>query len=213
MKKSTKAFVTAALAAVLSVGSFAAGNLVSINVDPTVKIKVNGEEFHPKDANGNDVMTFIYNGTTYAPLRALAEAYGLEVGYDAAANMATVDEPGKKQAAAVAPAADLTGDWIQSGFNNKDTFMCAMIHDDIIEIYWVSDKGESVALYWYGSYTPPTTGGKYTWESKNDHNITDGALLASQDDTKTFTYENGEITYSQTAMGMTTTVHLVFVQQ
>lgn len=35
-------------------------------------------------------MTFTYNGTTYAPLRALAEAYGLEVGYDAEKKMATV---------------------------------------------------------------------------------------------------------------------------
>lgn len=212
MKKSTKILTTAVLAAALSVGSFAAGNLISISVDPTVKIKVNGEEFRPKDANGNDVMTFIYNGTTYAPLRALAEAYGLEVGYDATANMATVDEPGK-QTAAVTPAADLSGYWAQSGWQEKDTFMCATIHDDIIEIYWMSDKGETAALYWYGSYTAPTTAGKHTWESKNNHEYTDFALMASQDDTKTFTYENGEITYSQSAMGMTTTVHLVFVQQ
>lgn len=103
MKKSAKILITAALAAVLSLGSFAAGKMIDITVDPTVKIKVNGAEFKPKDANGNDVMTFIYNGTTYAPLRALAEAYGLEVGYDAAANMATVDEPGTKQTA-TAPA-------------------------------------------------------------------------------------------------------------
>ena len=213
MKNSTKIAVTAILAAVLSVGSFAAGKMIDITVDPTVKIKVNGAEFKPKDANGNDVMTFIYNGTTYAPLRALAEAYGLEVGYDAAANMATVDEPGKKQTAAVTPAANLDGYWAQSGWQEKDAFMAAMIHDDIIEIYWMSDKGETAALYWYGSYVAPTTDQKYTWTSKNDHSVTDLALLASQDDTKTFTYENGEITYSQSAMGMTTTIHLVFVQQ
>ena len=59
----------------------------------SIKVMVNGEEFKPKDANGNDVLVFAYNGTTYAPLRALAEAYGLVVGYDAAANMATVDKP------------------------------------------------------------------------------------------------------------------------
>lgn len=99
MKKSAKIITAALLAVILSAGSFAAGSLIDITVDPTVKIKVNGEEFRPKDANGNDVMTFIYNGTTYAPLRALAEAYGLEVGYDAAANMATVDEPGRQTAA------------------------------------------------------------------------------------------------------------------
>ena len=93
MEKTAKIILAAGLAAALSVGSFAAGSLITISVDPTVKIKVNGEEFKPKDANGNDVMTFIYNGTTYAPLRALAEAYGLQVGYDAGANMATVDDP------------------------------------------------------------------------------------------------------------------------
>lgn len=94
MNKLTKTLFTVGAACALAVTSFAAGNLISISVDPTVKILVNGSEFQPKDVNGNDVMTFIYNGTTYAPLRALAEAYGLEVGYDAARNMATVSEPG-----------------------------------------------------------------------------------------------------------------------
>lgn len=95
MNKITKSLLTVGAACALAVTSFAAGNMISISVDPSVKILVNGAEFKPKDANGNAVMTFIYNGTTYAPLRALAEAYGLEVGYDAARNMATVSEPGK----------------------------------------------------------------------------------------------------------------------
>lgn len=95
MNKITKSLLTVGAACALAVTSFAAGNMISISVDPSVKILVNGAEFKPQDANGNDVMTFIYNGTTYAPLRALAEAYGLEVGYDAARNMATVSEPGK----------------------------------------------------------------------------------------------------------------------
>lgn len=51
---------------------------------------VNGEVFQPKDAQGRDALVFTYNGTTYAPVRALAEAYGLTVGYDSAKNMATV---------------------------------------------------------------------------------------------------------------------------
>lgn len=95
MNKITKTLLTVGAACALAVTSFAAGNMISISVDPSVKILVNGSEFKPKDVNGNDVMTFIYNGTTYAPLRALAEAYGLEVGYDAARNMATVSEPEK----------------------------------------------------------------------------------------------------------------------
>lgn len=92
MNKALKTIFSVGAASLLAVSSFAAGSLVTINVDPSIKILVNGEEFKPKDVNGNDVMTFTYNGTTYAPLRALAEAYGLEVGYDAAKKIATVGE-------------------------------------------------------------------------------------------------------------------------
>lgn len=94
MKERTKGFVQGIIVTVLAL-SLAGGVLAvsqSINVDP-IKIQVNGSEFQPKDANGNDVPVFAYNGTTYAPLRALAEAFGLEVGYDSASNMATVSKP------------------------------------------------------------------------------------------------------------------------
>lgn len=57
----------------------------------TINIEVNGEVFQPKDANGTPVSVFVYAGTTYAPLRALAEAYGLTVGYDNEKKLATVD--------------------------------------------------------------------------------------------------------------------------
>ena len=57
----------------------------------SVNIEVNGAVFQPKDATGKPVSVFVYNGTTYAPLRALAEAYGLTVGYDQVKRLATVD--------------------------------------------------------------------------------------------------------------------------
>jgi len=57
----------------------------------SINIEVNGAVFQPKDANGNAVSVFVYDGTTYAPLRALAEAYGLSVGYDSVKRLATVD--------------------------------------------------------------------------------------------------------------------------
>lgn len=81
--------LTMALIGSLGVGALAATGSFTITVDP-INVQVNGEVFQPKDATGADVPVFSYNGTTYAPLRALAEAYGLEVGYDAASNMATV---------------------------------------------------------------------------------------------------------------------------
>ena len=56
-----------------------------------IRIEVNGEVFQPRDVTGKIVPVFAYQGTTYAPLRALAEAYGLRVGYDRERNLATVD--------------------------------------------------------------------------------------------------------------------------
>lgn len=97
MKERMKGFISGILVSVLVIslagGALAAAVTQTITVDPTIKIRVNGEEFKPKDATGKDVPVFVYEGTTYAPVRALAEAYGLVVGYDSASNMATVDKP------------------------------------------------------------------------------------------------------------------------
>ena len=82
----------AALLAGVSLTALATDGSLTLTVHP-IQVLVNGEVFEPKDANGDDVMVFTYNGTTYAPLRALAEAYGLEVGYDAERNIATVTDP------------------------------------------------------------------------------------------------------------------------
>ena len=100
-----------ALILALSVTALAADGW-TIHVSP-INILVNGEVFQPKDSKGGDVQCFVVNGVTYAPLRALAEAYGLEVGYDSATNTATVNSPGK-QTAAVTPATssgDFASQW------------------------------------------------------------------------------------------------------
>lgn len=93
MKRKIIPIISGALAMLLAgtsaVTALAASGAIQIEVNP-ISVLVNGEVFQPKDANGDDVMLFTYNGTTYAPLRALAEAYGLEVGYDEENNIATV---------------------------------------------------------------------------------------------------------------------------
>ncbi len=47
-----------------------------------IKIVVDGSQCDPKDVNGNSVEPFIYNGTTYLPARAVAEALGEKVLWD-----------------------------------------------------------------------------------------------------------------------------------
>ena len=47
-----------------------------------IRIVLDGRVITPKDVNGNPVDPFIYNGTTYLPVRALAGALGCDVDWD-----------------------------------------------------------------------------------------------------------------------------------
>ena len=48
----------------------------------TVKIVIDGQEIIPKDVNGNRVDPIIIDGTTYLPVRAVADAFGKSVYWD-----------------------------------------------------------------------------------------------------------------------------------
>lgn len=124
MKKNVLSFLTGMISMLLLVGlpvtALAVSGTITIEVSP-ISVLVDGEVFQPKDAKGNDVMVFTYNGTTYAPLRALAEAYGLEVGYDGERNIATVS---KQPAQTQAPIAD-TG---YAGFEKQWTVKEKPVH-------------------------------------------------------------------------------------
>ena len=103
----------------------------------------------------------------------------------------------------------MTGEWKQSNSKSDDSYQAATISGDTIEIYWVSDNGDTKSLYWAGSFIAPTTADEpYIWNSENDHSKTASAMLASPDDTKTITYQNGVLSYNASALGSTTTVKL-----
>lgn len=104
---------------------------------------------------------------------------------------------------------DLTGEWVQSNSNSKDSWQAATISENEIEINWITDNGDTKSLYWNGTYTAPTEAGdSYSWTSENDTSKTNSALLASTDKTKKFNYENGVISYEVSALGTTTIVKL-----
>lgn len=77
---------------VLPVSTLASDGSFKLTAYP-IQVLVDGEIFRPVDAKDNAVQVFTVNGTTYAPLRALAEVYGLEVGYDSAKKLAIVTKP------------------------------------------------------------------------------------------------------------------------
>lgn len=104
---------------------------------------------------------------------------------------------------------DLSGEWKQVNANSEDSYQSATIAEDVIEIYWVTESTDTKSLYWAGSFVAPETADEpYTWDSVNDTEKTGSALLASGDETKTFTYQDGQISYDVSALGMTQTVKL-----
>lgn len=102
---------------------------------------------------------------------------------------------------------DLSGTWKSP--NNDGSYQEAVITENTIEINWVTDNGNTKSIYWIGTYTAPTEAtDTYEWTSVRDKEKTDSALLASTDDSKTFSYSNGKLSYSVSALGTTTTLEL-----
>jgi hypothetical protein len=105
--------------------------------------------------------------------------------------------------------ADLTGTWKQTNSAAADSYQEAEIAGDVITINWVTDNGDTKSIYWVGTFTAPTDASTpYNWTSTRDKAATDSAMLASQDDTKEFTFQDDTISYSASALGTTTTIKL-----
>ena len=93
MKKRVTKIFTLVLVIIFTVASiaYATTGQQQIIVDySNIKIVVDGQQVNPKDANGKIVEPFIYNGTTYLPVRALAEALGKNVIWDSITSTVTI---------------------------------------------------------------------------------------------------------------------------
>ncbi len=80
MKKVLTGILTVGLLTGLAVP--AAADWVDTVSYRSVNIVVDGDRIHPKDANGAPVEPFLYRDTTYLPVRSVANALGLEVGWE-----------------------------------------------------------------------------------------------------------------------------------
>lgn len=127
----------------------------------------------------------------------------------AATAAAGANEPGEAAESVEdkAEAPDLTGVW----HSTEDSVFVqrATIAGTAMTIDWVPQDGTPDSrLYWAGSFEAPKAEGAFTWTSTNDHSRTGAELLASSDDTKDFTYEDGKISYEVSALGESGTVTL-----
>lgn len=152
MKKNVLSFVSGMIAMLMLVGlpvtALAASGTIRIEISP-ISVLVDGEVFQPKDANGNDVMVFTYNGTTYAPLRALAEAYGLEVGYDGERHIVTVNSwPTQTQP----PIADTGYASFEKQWTVKEKPVTNYGNEKIFTVTYSGDLSRSEFKEWWKSY-------------------------------------------------------------
>ena len=83
--KLLKRFAALGLCTALVSGTALAASTVYQNIQVQysgIKLVVDGVEVTPKDANGTTVEPFIYNGTTYLPVRAVGNAIDKQVTWD-----------------------------------------------------------------------------------------------------------------------------------
>jgi len=87
--KSKKRMLSLAVTAMMMfgfiVGAAASSGIIKITaeINPKINYILNRKKFVPKDMDGSEMNTIIYNGRSYVPLRAIAEALNVYVDWDA----------------------------------------------------------------------------------------------------------------------------------
>ncbi|WP_239618388.1 stalk domain-containing protein [Cohnella mopanensis] len=68
----------------LSAGAFAASNLTEIKayLNSGINFRLDGKPWRPLDDKGKEVLPITYNGTTYLPLRAIANAFNIPITWE-----------------------------------------------------------------------------------------------------------------------------------
>ena len=95
MKRRLSFLLALCLAFVMATPAFALQETHSIEITYRgIAITLDGQEIVPVDADGNSVEPFLYNGTTYLPVRGVANALSLDVAWDGTTNTVTLTSGG-----------------------------------------------------------------------------------------------------------------------
>ena len=84
MKRFKIVAVALVLAMALGTAASAVGSMINISVAPGVKVNINGQEVAPVRADGSKQEVFLFENSTYFPLRWFADLMGLKVEWNEA---------------------------------------------------------------------------------------------------------------------------------
>jgi hypothetical protein len=107
----------------------------------------------------------------------------------------------------------LVGTWHETPETNLPLNMVADISNDHISItMYASQPGDSFTvsgLYWDGTFDAHhDLRNPFSIVSVANRDVMKGKAMTSHNNTKTFTYNNGQLSYDFTALGVTSTVYL-----
>lgn len=107
----------------------------------------------------------------------------------------------------VATIESLEGNWHQINAEDTGVYMTAEVTKSSIQIHMKAR--ESTGIYWIGTFnSDQDLSKKIEIVSNADQDALSQSIFGSQDKTKTFTYENGKLSYQFSIMGMESTVKL-----
>lgn len=110
MKNQLKGFISGVLVTLLVVGIIGTA-AATVGTEPAtlvysnIRVTLDGKELSLTNANGATVEPFIIGGTTYLPVRGIANAFGLNVAWDSATSTVVLTTPGSAQPAPSQPPA------------------------------------------------------------------------------------------------------------
>lgn len=157
--------VLSALVATLGISAVAATSNRTIQVEDGFSLSINGASFIPRDANGSKVSVFRYNGTVYAPVRAVCEAAGMDVDYNSATRtveLTTADQLTTGDYITEAEAKSIALERAPSG---TTVLQCKLDRDDGRTVYEVEMRNGRME---YDCDIDAYTGSILKWESDYD---------------------------------------------
>lgn len=154
-----------------------------------IKIKIDGQEITPKDANGKVVEPFIISGTTYLPIRAVGSALGAIVNWYPKTDtvdlrqyaLAEYTSTSAEGAYSCTMKYDARGNLIKVAYSNGDYY----------SYEYNENNDEIVSEYFFSFYG-------YSVKSRSESTYNSNGQLVSTKTVKDETDENGKITKSTT---------------